>query len=413
MNKVIVVVSAAVVCSVLYVGAASAEMAAFNKAIDHFVTAEVATKTQGYAIGVIVDGRVVSMHTGGLREAGRDDVIDIDTVFRLASVSKTFAPAIVAARGELDYSESVSANLPSLRLSSKAYLRDLNLGHILSQSSGLFPHAYTNLIQENVAYERIIKQLDSVSFVCAPGACYGYQNVIYSLAGDIMAAKLDEPYEVLVTKSLFKPLGMVRSSLGRKDFLAEKNRASPHRWNKNAHAWDILAVEENYYRIAPAAGVNSSLRDMMVWLQAQLGQYPLVLGRAALTEMHSPQVRTSRKLAHYKQAMWDGVSNMGYAYGWRTFDFAPRLDFIPPNAGSIIVDGEAVVANGMSAQGRTYAMTGFVHHGGWVKGVRTEVVFNPALNMGMVYLSNAETNVASKIVPSVLRLYALHIVSKE
>ncbi|MFT7559600.1 MAG: beta-lactamase class C [Flavobacteriales bacterium] len=471
MSKVVVSVLVFCVCSVLFTspvsagpvsvnpvsaGPVSLGVTSFNKALDHFIEVELAPKTQGYAIGVIVDGQVESMRVGGLREVGRDGAINIDTVFRLASVSKTFTPAIVAAHPELDYSESVSANLPNLQLSSKDYLHDLSLGHLLSQSSGLFPHAYTNLIQDNVPYERIVKQLNKVNFVCAPGKCYGYQNVIYSLAGDVLAAKLGEPYEALVSKSLLQPLGMTRSSLGRKNFLAEANRASPHKWNKRAQQWDVLAVEENYYRIAPAAGVNSSLRDMMVWLRAQLGRFPKVMGSEALVQMHSRQVPTSRKLAHYKRAVWDGVSNMGYAYGWRTFDFTPilerspglgsegvlgntpsldnapsldgasvlsltsNLDTTTTNTGSSNTGGEEggvvvkkLAAGRESTQASAYPMAGFVHHGGWVKGVRTEMVFNPELNMGMVYLSNAETSFASEIVPRVLRLYARHIVASK
>jgi beta-lactamase class C len=357
----------------------SLDYESFSASFDHFVENEIAPKTQGYAIGVIVNGDTHITRVGGTRSVDSTERIDIDTVFRLASVSKTFTPAVIASNKQLSYDQAIRENLPNLKLSSDEHLQALTLGHVLSQTSGLFPHAYTNLIQDGVAYDKIISQLHKVNFICAPGKCYSYQNVAYCLAADAIAASLEQPYEQIVEQQLLKPLGMSSTSFGRDNFLSEENRASPHRWNRKEQQWQQANINLNYYRMPAAAGMNASLRDMMQWLRAQLGQYPELLTKTELARIHAPQVSTTRKAAHYMPSAWDGVNNTAYAYGWRTFDLKAQ-------------------ANGANVEG-------FVHHGGWVKGYRIEMVFNPSLNMGMVYLSNVENAFASSIVPSVLKMY--------
>jgi len=347
--------------------------AQFRDALTNYVDQSIAQSTPGYALGVIVDGDIFMLNTGGVRKRGAPNTVNADTVFRLASVSKTFASGLAASLSSVNMADKLSEYLPDVSLSRADYQQELSLGHLLSHTSGLMPHAYTNLIQDNQPYKKIIGKLERVNFICAPGECYGYQNVVYSLAGDLIAAREGTSYESLVQKQLFDPAGMRNSSFGLQAFMSAENRATPHRWDRSNKLWDPVKVRGNYYRFAPAAGVNASLNDMMGWLRVQLGLRPDVIDSEALKDLHEPRVRTSRKRAHYQNPAWNGVANTQYALGWRTFDFKGQ--------------------------------EGFVHHGGWVKGVRTELVFNKRLQMGLVYLSNSEASFASEIVPSVLNLY--------
>ncbi len=343
---------------------------------ERYLNTRVASKLPGFSAGVIIDGEVVYKQGFGLRELGKDELINEDTVFRLASVSKTLVPSAVArlvSQNKLTWHEPISKVLPELKLSKVAYQNQINLSHLVSNRSGLQAHAYTNLIQDDVPYAKILKQLHKVNFTCRPGTCYGYQNVVYSLSGDIIAKASGQSYEDYVNKALFEPLNMDRSSFGLANFMAEENRATPHRWNKQKKQWQVSQAKRNYYRISPAAGANASLNDMLKFVQAQLGSSPSVLDRSALKFIHKPVVKTSRKLAHYKRKSWDGVKKPHYAHGWRTFDFKK--------------------------------LNGFVHHGGWVAGVRTEVVFNPDLALAMVFLTNSEPGIASDVVPDFINMY--------
>ena len=338
-----------------------------------FLVSDIAPHTPGYAVVVVLNGDIALRGGFGVTAVDDSQPVDSDTVFRLASLSKSFAAAAVGVlvqRGEVDWDTKIAPLLPELELKIPDYAAQLTLRHLLSHSSGLMPHAYTNLVEHRTSYSDILKLMNKVDFICAPGDCYGYQNVVYSLSGDVVAKVSGESYEAFATENLFHALNMKSASYGLESLLNNPNHASPHVWARQH--WNTVRVKNNYYKVAPAAGVNASINDMGQWLLAQLGHYPEVLSPAILTDMHSKIIKTSRSQAHYGQ--WEDFRSVHYGLGWRVFDYDKQ-----PN---------------------------FVHHGGWVQGMRSEMIFNPDLQMGMVFLTNSESSQAGDVVPTFLRLYS-------
>lgn len=346
-----------------------------NNTFSNYLDENFGAVLPGYAIGIVIDGKRVFTKVDGERKIGSGEPINENTVFRLASVSKTFPAAAVGKiqSPSLDFDSFMHQLLPKVKLSNPHYQSSITLRHVLSHSTGLMPHAYTNLVQDNVPYHKIVNRLDKVNFVCSPGSCYGYQNVVYSLIGDVIAEVADTSYEQTIKERIFDPLGMKHSSFGLEAFTQATNHATPHRWDRGNKRWLATHVKENYYQLSPAAGINASLNDMLLWLETQLGLYPHIIDHALLDEIQRPHIKTSRRRAHYRNKLWDGVSDTHYALGWRTFHFR----------------GEQ----------------GFVHHGGWVEGFRAEIVLNRRLNMGMIFLTNSEPGIASEIVPTFIRWY--------
>lgn len=355
----------------------------FQAELEEYIDRTISPETPGLAITVVVAGKPVLTKAYGVTKAGSSTTINTDTVFRLASLSKTFTSAAVGAlvqNGELRWSSKVKAYLENLNFNNPEYAEELTLQHLLSHSTGLMPHAYTNLIEENLSYQRILQKMQQVPFVCAPGSCYSYQNVAFSLTGDIVARAANKSFEKTVQEELLTPLQMTNTSYGMQSFNNNKNHATPHVWNRRQKKWRPVSVKKNYYKVAPAAGVNASINDMRIWLMAQLGHYQHVLDNQTLGEMHSKHIKTTARQSHYYSGDWKDLEGAYYGLGWRVFDF----------------DGQ----------------TNFVHHGGWVRGNRAEMVFNPTLQMGMVFLTNSETSYASEVVPRFLRLYAQYFLSK-
>jgi beta-lactamase class C len=263
----------------------------------------------------------------------------------------------------------VQQSLQDLNFKRADYGARINLQHLLSQSSGLIPHAYTNMIEDHASYEQIIKRLDRVDFVCAPGTCYGYQNVAFSLVGDVVEAQVGTDYSSYVTDRIFSPLGMNRASFGQDAFVNDSNHASPH--IRSGDNWASTRTTGHYYKVPPAAGVNASIEDMTHWLLAQLGDSPVVLSPQMLDMMQSQVIKTTPRQAHYRRRL--GLSNTGYGLGWRVFDYAGDL--------------------------------GNVHHGGYVKGMRSEMVFNRKHQTGLVFLTNSEPGVINDMVFDFLDLH--------
>jgi beta-lactamase class C len=332
-------------------------------------------ETPGSALIIVDHGEVVLMKVYGVRSNSEPVPITDETLFRIASISKTFASAAASLLVEDDlvqWQTPLVDNLHDLKFKRQDYGKEINLHHIMSQTTGLMPHAYTNLIEDNMSFNRIVKRLDRVDFICEPGECYGYQNVVFSLVGDLVQAKTDLDYETFVANRLFKPLQMSRASFGKDAFLNDDNHARPHVWTGTS--WKPVKTTHHYYKVAPAAGVNASISDMRQWLLAQLGHKPQVFEESVLKRMHTGAIRTTRHQAHYKYRKHLG--KVYYGLGWRVFDYGDQ--------------------------------EGFVHHGGYVRGMRSEMVFNRELQTGMVFLTNSEPGGMSELVFDFVELHRDH-----
>ena len=331
-------------------------------------------QTPGSAVVVVVDGQVVLQKTWGVRQQGSPEPITPFTLFRIASISKTFASAaasILVQETDLSWQTPVLDSVDYLKFKRQDYGKQINLAHLMSQSTGLMPHAYTNLVEDNMPYEKILRRLNKVDFICQPGQCYGYQNVVFSLVGNVVEAKTGLDYPSYVAQKIFTPLKMQRASFGREAFLSDANHAQPHIWG--GKRWRPARTTDHYYRIPPAAGVNASIDDMRAWLLAQLGNNPDVLSEAMLDELQHGVIPTTRQQAHYRKR--SGLDNVAYGLGWRVFDYKGQ--------------------------------PGFVQHGGYVRGMRSEMVFNRQLQTGFVFLTNSEPNRLGDLVFDFIDLYQL------
>ena len=319
----------------------------------------------GAALVVVVGGKVRLRKTYGVVSVGESVPVTDQSLFRIASISKGFASAAAALLvrdTEMTWQTPLKTELADLRFKSSEYGEQINLWHIMSQTTGLMPHAYTNLIEEKMSYRRILERLHRVDFVCPPGRCYGYQNVVFSLVGELIQARTSLDYAEFVDHRLFQPLAMNRASIGHDAYVEDENHARPHIWN--GVRWRVVRSKSDYYKVPPAAGVNASISDMCEWLLAQLGQKPQVLSPEILDEMHQGVIRTSRQQAHYPYRR--ELGEIYYGLGWRVFDYG----------------GQA----------------GFVHHGGYVRGMMSTMVFHPPTKTGVVFLTNSEPKGVNRLV---------------
>lgn len=337
----------------------------FVPEFENYVASKIAPNVPAVAIAVVANGEIKSLRVWGVKQMGRKEKITPDSVFRLASVSKTLAStaaAILVNQGKIRWDTPVLSLLPGVKFKNNQYGQQLTLKHILAQSTGLPKHASSSSIESDKSYGEAVKGLRNSRFLCAPGRCYAYQNVTFSLAGEMMEKKSGETFEQFVKHFLFDPLAMKNASYGLNGYLATDNRTSPHIRRKKS--WMMVDVTENYYRIAPAAGANASITDMSHFLLAQLGQRQDILPELVLNQLHSRITENTPGQSHYSSRQ--GVHNTAYGLGWRVFDYGPYKNF--------------------------------VHHGGWVKGYRSEIVFNRDLQMGMVFLTNSETRLARDVI---------------
>jgi len=324
-------------------------------------------KIPGVALAVVSREGIMHMQTWGVRSIDSREAVHTDSVFRIASMSKTFAGASAALLVDQNYQswDTLLTDLfPSMNLGTRRSSSRITLKHIVSHSTGLMPHSYSNLLDDGVSYDRIKPSFSKIPTVCQPGECYGYQNVVFSLIGDVVEQSTGESYEKFIYDQIFKPLGMITASVGMEAFLESDEATVPHRRSRGT--WRTTSTNPAYYSVAPASGINASIFDMSMWVRANLGAFPEVFSADFLSQLHEPIIATPR--GNYFNR-WSGLEKAYYATGWRVFDYK----------------GQRVI-----------------HHGGGVRGYRSEMAFVPEANIGLVLLFNAESNLANDIVPAFL-----------
>ena len=323
----------------------------------------------GLATAVVVNDKVAFERTLGYANVATQQPVTPTTVFRLASLSKAFATALTGLLiedGRFGWDTKLVDSLPFFQLKNAQASGEVTVRDILGQRLGLPHNTYDQMLEDNVPYEELVRKLDEVTLTCNVGQCYGYQNVAFSLIGDFIYAQTGDFFYHQVDKRLFFPLRMTTASYGREELESSESWAHPHR-SHGAHEWESFDPKEAYYRVAPAAGVNASLRDMEQWLIAQLGGRPDVLSPALLQQLHAPEVPTPAEM-HNTPWRHARVTSASYALGWRVF---------------------------------TYAGETMLFHGGAVEGYRTMIAFFPKYRVGMVSMWNSPGSVGTDLMPMV------------
>jgi beta-lactamase class C len=317
---------------------------------------------------IIVDDKVVYERAIGYANAKTKEAATPDTVFRLASLSKAFATGVTAVLvrdGFLNWDTKLTDTLPYFKLKDVQAAQQATVRDILGQRLGLPRNTYDAMLEADAPYEELVRKLDEVDLSCKVGACYGYQNVAFSMIGDVIYATTGDYFFRQVERRIFAPLGMVDASYGRDALEASKSWARPHRGGP--HNWIPYEPNDAYYRVAPAAGVNASLRDMEQWLMAQMGGRPDVLPTPLLDVLHAPGVATPSE-EHSQPWRRARVTDAHYALGWRVF---------------------------------TYANEDLVYHAGAVSGYRTMIGFFPKYHAGVVTMWNAAAPIPAGLMPMV------------
>ncbi|HET7163109.1 MAG TPA: serine hydrolase domain-containing protein [Rhodanobacteraceae bacterium] len=339
------------------------------KSYDHWLDQLAAeNRTAGLATAVVINDKVRYERTIGYADSNTGARVQPYTVFRLASLSKAFATALtgmLVRQGLVSWDTRLATVLPFFKLRDANASQEATVRDILSQSIGLPHNAYDNLLASGVSYQELERKLATVPMTCDPGDCYGYQNIAFSLIGDVIHAKTGQFFIQLVDRYLFLPLGMTTASYGRDGLEGSHSWARPH--YKHGKEWLAYEPNENFY-VPPAAGVNASIRDMEQWLIAQMGGRPMVLPDALLDVLHAPIIATptERMFSNWRRAR---VKQASYALGWRVYDY----------------DGETLI-----------------FHAGAVKGYRSMIGFFPKYHAGAVVLWNCESNTPAGLMPELL-----------
>ncbi|TXR50934.1 serine hydrolase [Phyllobacterium endophyticum] len=307
----------------------------------------------GISVAVVYRDEVVYLKGFGVREEGKSDLVDADTVFQLASFSKPMASTVVAAivsEGAASWDSRIADIYPSFQLYDAYPTTQVTVRDLFSHRSGL-PGGAGNELEE-IGYDRdaILQRLREVKPESSFRSGYSYSNFGLTAGAVAVAKAAGMSWENAAEAKLYKPLGMSSTSSRYADFLTRTNRATLHAQFDGK--WRALAKRDPDAQ-SPAGGVSSNARDLAQWLRLELGKgnydgKPLI-DAEAISQTHIPL------MARGKNPITGGWSF--YGLGWNV------------------------------EYGRYGEVWG--HAGAFSTGARTLVSLLPAEELGIVVLTNA------------------------
>jgi beta-lactamase class C len=338
----------------------------------YFQTQQTNTYTPGAAVVIVKDTSVYLMKGYGLkRNSSRNiDSIDVNTLFRIGSLSKGFASILAGTYVEddlIEWDDKVQDYIPEFELNNANRGSDVSIEHLLSQTSGVSYHAYTSAIESGWSLDKITPRFKTVKLTGSPGEVYSYQNAVYSLVGKIFEQKSKIPLDSIYQERLFNPLGMKDASVTYKGMKNAKNRATPHLFRRY---WKPTSITKKYYNAIPAGGVNASIADMTQWLQLILGNREDVIKKETLDKIFSSHINTHNRRKYFSK--WRGVKESHYGLGWRVVK-------------------------------RTNDT--FIYHGGYVNGFKSEILMNREDKVAICVLTNAPSQLSSIAIPTFINKY--------
>ncbi|HEX8284064.1 MAG TPA: serine hydrolase [Pyrinomonadaceae bacterium] len=319
-------------------------------------------KVPGFSVAIVKDDRVVFVKGYGVRELGKAEPVDKDTLFAVASNTKAFTSAALATlvdEGRLKWDDPVTKYLPYFQLYDPYVTREMTVRDLLSHRSG-FATFGGDLLWYETTYprEEILRRVRFLKPVYGFRSRYGYQNIMFLAAGEIVPAVTGKSFDDYVREKFFAPLGMTRTVTTYKQLTASQNVATPH----NEVEGRVRVVHySNVDSAGGAAVINSTAAEMAEWVRLQLGrgtyQGKKIFSADRSREMWTPHTVVS------------GVSESAEK-------FNPTVHFNLYGLGWFLSD---------------YRGRKVVTHSGGLDGMTSRVALLPEENLGVVVLTNSET----------------------
>jgi CubicO group peptidase (beta-lactamase class C family) len=316
-------------------------------------------KVPGTAIAIVRDDQVIYLKGFGVTEVGKPEPVTPDTLFPLASCTKAFtttAMAMLADEGKLDWDDHVRKHLDYFHLADPLADEDVRLRDLVCHRTGLAPNDLL-WYRSPWAPEEVVQRIGHVKLKHPFRTAFQYQTTMFTAAGLAAAHAAGCPWDRLVQRRIFDPLGMKSANFTTSAALASSDHASPHRRNAQGKIevipWYPMTVPD------PAGSINASVRDLAQWMRFQLGDGTFegkrLVSAKNLGETHMAQMVI--RMEGLAKAMNPETVHMSYGMAWVIQDYRGR------------------------------AMRS---HAGVIDGFRAHITLLPADRIGIVILNNLD-----------------------
>ena len=329
----------------------------------------------GIAVAVVKDDRVVHMRGYGVTSIITGKKTDENTLFAIASNSKAFTAAalgILVDEGKISWETKVIDIIPEFRLYNSYVTEDFNIKDLLTHRSGmglgagdlmLWPDSSTFTKEEIIHNLRYLKQTSSFR------TKYDYDNLLYLVAGEVVARVSGQSWEQFVGERIMQPLGMERSSPS-----PAKTRDRSNMIDAHVPVDGVLQVVPIYESdlLNPAGGIISSVADMTKWVIMHLnhGKYGENNDRQMLLERTHREMWTPQTIIPVRAPGPYNSHFSAYGLGWGLTDVSGYLQ---------------------------------ASHTGGLAGIVTQVTMIPELKLGIIVFTNQQEGSAFTAITNTIK----------
>ncbi|WP_273567598.1 serine hydrolase domain-containing protein [Maribacter halichondriae] len=316
----------------------------------------------GTAVAIVKDGKVIHNKGYGVKSFSTKEKVDEHTNFAIASNSKAFtttALALLVEEGKIKWTDKVIDHIPEFKMYNSYVTENFNIQDLLTHRSGMglgigdlmiFPDS------SDFTMEDLLSSFQHFKPVSAFRTKFDYDNLLYLVAGELIARKSGMTWEQFIQIRIFDPLGMDNSSPSFKDIKDKSNVASPH-----TTVYGEMKALPNYGDMmnGAAGGIYGNVDDLTQWMMVHLnkGAYGQQLKDTLFTVENQNEMWMIHTTTRTNRDPRYNSHFSGYGLGWDLTD----------KKGNMVVS-----------------------HTGGLPGMLSRTVLIPDLNLGIVVLTNTE-----------------------
>ncbi len=316
----------------------------------------------GAAVAIVKDGKIIHSKGYGVKSVVTKEKVDENTLFSIASNSKAFttaALAILVEEGKISWTDKVVDHIPEFKMYNAYVTENFNIQDLLTHRSGLglgigdlmfFPDGSDFTIDD------LLSNFQYFEPQSAFRTKFDYDNLLYLVAGELIARKSGMSWEEFISTRIMNPLGMDNSHPSLSDIKDHGNLAAPH-----ATTAGKLKPLPNYQEMinGAAAGIYSSVNDLSNWMLMHLnnGKYGTDLEYHLFNNKSQNEMWKIHTSLNVNRDTRYNSHFAGYGLGWSLTDILGNMS---------------------------------VSHTGGMPGMLSKTIMIPDMNLGIVVLTNTD-----------------------
>ncbi len=263
----------------------------------------------GMSLAIVKDDKVIYSKGLGFKDFENKVPATADTQFAIGSATKAFTALSVlmtADEGKISLDASPRTVLPYFKMADPETDKNMTIRDLLTHSSGL-NRTDIAMITGKLSRQQLIQVAGTAKPIGKLREKFGYQNLMYAAAGEVVAVAQKQPWEEFVPKRILKPLGMTNSNMSMREMAKAADRSLGYNYNFDTKE-TIQLPYRDIDQVAPAGSINSSANDMAKWLRFVLAGGELdgkrLISESIFAEWMKPQMKVNPN------------GTVQYALGW-------------------------------------------------------------------------------------------------